>query len=110
MEYPAQIVSGTPVAFKMWWVNSGVAPIYEKYTLAVALDDHIMKTTADIKKWLPGDAVVEEPLTIPQLPPKTYRVRVALLDPKTGKPAIRLGTEGRAADGWYDVGTAQVSR
>jgi len=30
-------------------------------------------------------------------------LRVALLDPSTQKPAIRLAIEGRGADGWYTL-------
>ncbi len=31
-----------------------------------------------------------------------------LLDPGTGRPAIRLAIQGRESDGWYDLGTIQV--
>jgi hypothetical protein len=31
-------------------------------------------------------------------------VRIALLDPRTEQPAIRLAIEGRQPDGWYDLG------
>ncbi len=37
-----------------------------------------------------------------------YRVRVALLDPRTGQPAIKLAIEGRQPDGWYDVGAISI--
>jgi Domain of unknown function (DUF4832) len=110
VEYPETVVSGGQAPIKMWWVNAGVAPVYQPYTLALAFDDQVVKLTADVQKWLPGDWVVEDPVAIPQLAAKTYRLRVALLDPRTGTPAIRLGIEGRAADGWYDLGTIRVNR
>jgi hypothetical protein len=31
-------------------------------------------------------------------------LRVALLDPRTRVPAIRLAVTGRQSDGWYDLG------
>jgi hypothetical protein len=42
------------------------------------------------------------------LKPGAYRLRLALLDPRTGDPAIKLAIEGRQPDGWYDVGEIQV--
>jgi hypothetical protein len=32
-----------------------------------------------------------------------------MLDPETGKPAIRLGIQGRQADGWYDMGSVRIA-
>ena len=61
-----------------------------------------------MRKWLPGDAVVEEDVDVPQLKAGQYRLRVALLDPHTRQPAIRLGIEGRDQDGWYDLGSVSV--
>jgi hypothetical protein len=45
---------------------------------------------------------------VPQVRPGTYRIRVALLDPQTRKPAIQLGIAGRAEDGWYELGKVKV--
>lgn len=93
---------------KMWWVNTGVAPIYDAYILALQLHsasgDVVIDVPADVRKWLPGDALVEEPVPIPAGIQGDYRIRVALLDPRTQKPAIRLGIAGRTLDGWYDLG------
>jgi hypothetical protein len=35
-------------------------------------------------------------------------VRVALLDPSTGKPAIKLAIKGRTEDNWHDVGAIEI--
>jgi hypothetical protein len=35
-------------------------------------------------------------------------VRVALLDPQTARPAIKLAIEGREEDGWYGLGEVRV--
>jgi hypothetical protein len=35
-------------------------------------------------------------------------VRVAMLDPITRKPVIRLAMEGRQDDGWYQVSDIKV--
>jgi len=63
----------------------------------------------DIRKWLPGDAVYDGTLYVPEnLSEGNYDVRIAMLDPRTGKPAIRLAVEGRQEDGWYAMGSLMV--
>jgi len=99
----------------MWWLNAGVAPIYGKYWLAVKLRSAngktIIRTPEDIRKWLPGDAVVDDLLYVPEsLVPGIYRLRIAMLDPRTEQPAIRFGIDGRQVDGWYDMGSLTVEK
>jgi hypothetical protein len=43
-----------------------------------------------------------------RLKPGAYRVRVAILDPRTEQPAIQLAIEGRQPEGWYDLGEIRV--
>jgi hypothetical protein len=58
---------------------------------------------------MPGDAVYDGTVYVDDgLKPGEYRVSVGILDPRTGKPAIRLAIEGRQPDGWYDVGRLKV--
>ncbi|HLY20121.1 MAG TPA: DUF4832 domain-containing protein [Bryobacteraceae bacterium] len=112
IEYPGTVAAGSAAAIKMWWVNSGVAPVYRPCTLALAFDskgEHAaINVPADVRKWLPGDVVVEEDVPAPRLKTGNYRLRVGLLDTVTRKPAIRLGIAGRTEDGWYDLGSVAV--
>jgi hypothetical protein len=63
----------------------------------------------DVRKWLPGDAVYDGTVFVPAaLKPGAYRIRVALLDRRTRRPAVRLAIRGRADDGWYDLGAVEV--
>ncbi len=109
LEYPSEVVPGQMMPINMWWLNEGVSPIYYPYTLALqffseqgAAEIH---TGADIRQWLPGDALFESTLYVPEsLKPGKYHLRVGLLDPRTGHPAIRLAIAGRQPDGWYDLG------
>ena len=56
-----------------------------------------------------GDSVYENTVSVPhELKPGKYRVRVALLDPHTRKPAIRLAIAERQEDGWYNMGEITV--
>jgi hypothetical protein len=72
-------------------------------------ENRTIRTGAEIRKWLPGDAVFEDSLHVPNdLKPGSYRLRVALLDARTLQPAIRLAIEGREPDGWYTLGSITV--
>jgi hypothetical protein len=113
LEYPVTTKRGTSMPISMWWLNAGVAPIYKEYWLAAELRSGekatVLRLPADLTKWLPGDAVVDQSLFIPaDLAPGTYRFRVALLDPVTSQPAVLLAIKGRQPDGWYDLGSVEV--
>ncbi|MGB7549122.1 MAG: DUF4832 domain-containing protein [Terracidiphilus sp.] len=115
LEYPTHITLGSMMPVHMWWFNAGVAPIYQEYKLAVQLQSQdnqaVIQVPADVTKWLPGDSVVDESLYISSsLAPGKYRVRISLVDPVTGEPAIRLAIQGRQPDGWYDLGSIEVEK
>lgn len=113
LEYPQAVAPGSMAMIHMWWLNAGVAPIYRKYTLAMQLTNDSAHATVplpvDIRKWLPGDSVYDGAIYVPtNLKPGSYHLRVGMLDPLTGQPAIQLAIEGRQIDGWYDVGSIRV--
>ena len=113
LEYSKVVASGTMMPVHMWWLNEGVAPIYKEFTLAMELRSPKMAAAisvpVDIRKWLPGDAVYDGTLYVPEnLTEGNYDVRIGMLDPRTGKPAIRLAVEGRQEDGWYAMGSLTV--
>ena len=107
------VKAGRMMALSMWWLNAGVAPVYHDYTVAIELRSPaagaVIGTDADVRKWLPGDAVYDGTVYVPHdLPPGEYGLRIALLEARTGRPAIRLAIEGRQADGWYEPGEIRV--
>jgi hypothetical protein len=113
LEYPRTVKTGAMMPLHMWWLNAGVAPVYREYELAVELQSDagsaVIKLPVDVRKWLPGDAIFDGTLYVPAgLKPGSYRVRVALLDPRTERPAIRLAIEGRQPDGWYDLSAVSI--
>ncbi|MGH9397041.1 MAG: DUF4832 domain-containing protein [Terriglobia bacterium] len=115
LEYPRSVKAGAMMPVHMWWLNAGVAPVYRDYILAIELysakGSDVIQTAAQVKQWLPGDAVFDGTVYVPtDLKPGTYRFRVALLDSRTRLPAIRLAIEGRQPDGWYDLGSIIVIR
>jgi hypothetical protein len=113
LEYARSTKAGAMMPLHMWWLNAGVAPVYRPYELAIQMSSPtgtaIIKLPVDVRKWLPGDAVYDGTVNIPAaLKSGDYRLRVALLDPRTQQPAVRLAIEGRQPDGWYDLGSVSV--
>jgi len=107
--YPKRVKAGSMMAVSLLWNNEGVAPIYGEYQVAIEVGDAVMPVPVDIRKWKPGDWLYEGNLFLSgKVKAGTYRFRVAILDPRTGKPAIRLGIEGRQPGGWYDLGQIEV--
>ena len=69
-------------------MNAGVAPPYRPFELALQLRSadtvSVIRLPADVKSWLPGDAIWEGDLFVPEtLTPGEYSLRLALLDPRT---------------------------
>jgi hypothetical protein len=113
LEVPRSVRRGSMLPVSMWWLNAGVSPVYGDYKLAIRLSNTaasaVIPTPADVRKWLPGDAVFEDSVYVPDtLAPGEYRFALALLDARTGTPAIRLAIEGGAPDGWYDLGAVRI--
>jgi hypothetical protein len=113
LEYSKNVPAGTMMPVHMWWLNAGVAPAYGDYDLVVQLrsekNSAMIPIPVDVRKWLPGDAVYDGTVFIPaELESGPYEVRIAMLDPRTKKPAIRFANEGRLEDGWYAMGSLNV--
>lgn len=113
LEYPKRVSAGSMMPIHMWWLNAGVAPIYREISLAVQLRSPktatVIRVPVEVRKWLPGDAVFDGTLYVPEtLPEDVYDLRVAMLDPRTGHPAVRLAIEGRQDDGWYSMGSLTI--
>ena len=114
LEYPRVVKAGQMMPVHMWWLNAGVAPTYRQFTLTLqfqsAAGSQNVPFTSDVTKWLPGDAVVDQLVYVPDsLAAGTYRIRLALLDPRTNQPSVRLAIKGRESDGWYMLGTITIT-
>ena len=111
--YPGTVKSGGELAFTSWWDNQGVAPCYKKFPLALRLKRGeravVMRAGADITTWLPGDNLFDSAVTVPtDLPRGDYDLALALLDPTSKEPTVKLAIEGRDDEGWYKMGTIRV--
>lgn len=107
---------GSKLNIKMQWNNKGVAPFYYKWPLELSLADsngNIVAqtiTSEDITKWLPGVTKTEQSIDIPKnLKAGTYTLCVAIIDPSTGKPGIKLSIEGMRSDGRYALDTIKIT-
>ena len=111
--YPVAVSPQGKLGFSSWWENKGVAPIYRRFPLALRLKSAqrtvVLPTTADIRKWLPGDSLFDDAVYLPaDLPLGEYELSLAILDPQTRSPKVKLAIDGRQPDGWYQLGRIEV--
>ncbi|MFT5128127.1 MAG: hypothetical protein ACI8W8_001736 [Rhodothermales bacterium] len=97
----------------MEFENTGVAPPYKDYVLAIKLsggtDPIILKSNTKTREWLPGTHQVNEELLLPEtLSAGSYEIAISLLDPSDLKPAIRLANKGLNEDRWFPLGNMQI--
>jgi hypothetical protein len=111
--YPQAVSSNGKLAFTSWWENKGVAPCYKKYSLALRLRNdrrtELFLTDANITTWLPGDNVYDDAVFLPaDMPVGDYEISLALVDPSSRQPKVKLAIEGLEEDGWYRLGRIKV--
>jgi len=110
--YPATVAARGRLAFTSWWENKGVAPCYKPLTLALRLKGPrtvVLATGADVRTWLPGDAIYDGALFLPEaMPAGDYELGIALVDPQTREPKVKLAIEGLQPNGWYGLGPVKV--
>ena len=111
VRYPATFSSDTPLRIEMEWINRGVGRAIQDFDLHGSLvdsQDQVVGTAnagpLGNDQWIRGQSYpVAKELRF-SVPPGQYRLCLAVIDPRTGKPiALPLG-EGRA-DGSYGIGT-----
>jgi len=115
-KYPDKVRANGKLSFESWWENKGVAPCYNKnYELALRLKNKessiVLVTDADIREWLPGDAVYNDGVFIPYgLSPGNYELQISIIDRQYRQPRIKLAIEGRDEEGWYTLGNIEVTK
>ena len=127
--YPLAVQPGKPLSVKLSVRNTGSAPFYLDWPVAVALLDPATKKPVwsaplagvDIRKWLPGEnwdsaafayrrpAVPYHDEGLATLPadiqPGKYIVALALLDRQGGMmPSARFANENYFRGGWHPLG------
>jgi hypothetical protein len=96
-------------------VNRGAAPIYYRWPLEIGIVDAAgvlqskIRSSQDIRTWLPGTRQVSVDVPVPAtLPAGEYTLTAAILDPTNGQPGIDLAIEGRRSDGRYTLGSFAI--
>lgn len=113
LTYPAVAPAGGELPFTSWWENKGVAPCYHPFRPALALkrgeERIVLPIDADIRTWMPGDSLCDGAVTVPAgIAPGDYELQVGILDPRTGRPKVKLAIAGADAEGWYTMGGVDI--
>lgn len=113
--YPDTIGPNRKLEFTSWWENQGDAPCYESFPFALLLSKGrlttVMITGADIRTWMPGDNLYNNSVFIPaDFPDGDYTLSVAIVDPFTHQPKVKLAIQGMQSDGWYSMGKIKVQQ
>ncbi len=111
--YPATIDASRNLAFTSWWENKGDAPAYRRYPLALRLksakNSAVLITDADVRTWMPGDNLYNNSVFVPgSVSAGDYTLEIALVDPSTREPKVKLAIAGVEPDGWYPMGTINL--
>jgi len=136
LQHAPQARAGDPLDVAMTWQNTGSAPCYRPYRVACRLSNeagyaHTVVSGIAVNQWLPGtiepftEEFSKEPQDLPpgdpvavtqrlDLPADTpagvLTLAIAIVDGPAAVPIVRLGTRGRAADGWYPLSRLTVTR
>jgi hypothetical protein len=115
LRHESTVEAGRALQVSLEWENVGVAPPYFDYRLALRLtpvsegEPVISVQETSIRGWLPGARSIEALLRVPEgLPARTYDLAVAIVEPSTGVPAVRLAIAGRTDSGWYPLSQVEV--
>ncbi|MBI2927865.1 MAG: DUF4832 domain-containing protein [Verrucomicrobia bacterium] len=118
LEHEARVKTGEKLAVSMGWENVGVAPPYGDHLVAFRLARQgeakekaiVSVGKTSIRGWLPGKKEVAESVAVPsKLAAGTCELAVAVVEPLTDEPAVRLANLGRDPAGWYPVSRVEVT-
>ncbi|MFC1525697.1 DUF4832 domain-containing protein [Candidatus Latescibacterota bacterium] len=107
-----KVARGGRMGLTMWIENTGVAPIYRPYQLALRVQageaDLVLPLGVDAQDWQPGDAWIEKALRLPDSLTGTARLAVGLVHPDTQEPRVRFAVEETDDQGWVPVGETEI--
>ena len=94
--------------------NTGVAPPYKSYVLAMRLrgggKSIVLDTDAKPAAWLPGTHRFVAELNLPDEAQRgDYELSIGVLSPHDRKPRVKLAIEGQDAEGWYPLSRVSVT-
>jgi hypothetical protein len=116
VSHPDRLARGETLTVNMKWSNTGVGKLYRRYPLVLYLLDSTGAVVCqqgqaeiDPTAWLPGDQAIAVTLRLPGgLQAGQYTLGLALVDPTSKKPAIRLAIDAPQTDRLYRVSAVRV--
>jgi hypothetical protein len=116
VSHPDSITRGESLTVNTKWSNVGVGKLYRRYLLELYLVDSngavvCQQEQAEIDPtgWLPGDQTVAAGLRVPtRLQTGLYTLGLALVEPTSRKPAIRLAIDAPQTDRLYRLSSVRV--
>ncbi|WP_091183711.1 S-layer homology domain-containing protein [Paenibacillus catalpae] len=116
VKHSGSAARGTSISVETVLNNKGVAPFYQDWKLEYSLADangtivYKQQQDTDLRSLLPGRHVMDNRLDLPSaLAAGSYKLNVAVIDPATDAPGMKLAIEGKRPDGRYEVGSLTVS-
>ncbi len=116
---PSEIKPGANLLLRTRWVNQGVTPSYEPWTVEFTLwkdgGAHPVArviSALNLQTFLPTKEPFEvrDLVTMPKKISKgTYELRVQITDPACYRSPLRLAIEGATAEGSYSLGAIHVN-
>jgi hypothetical protein len=115
MKLPLEARAGTRIPMSFYVDNVGCAPIYRPYPLAIRFrqrgGQHVVRLKEDLWTWMPGNHWFEESVEVPAaLKPGEAQVDLAIVDPKTDRPKVRLAIQERLDDGWHPMSSLDIRK
>jgi hypothetical protein len=116
LEHPEKVQAGGKLNVRLRWENIGVAPPYRDYRVAVRLSraeaggqSSVAGMGESIQGWLPGARENQVEIEVPGAMQKgVYDLAVAVVEPASQTPEVKLATQKRGADGWHTLSRLKV--
>jgi hypothetical protein len=115
-EMPIVVKFGKDMPIKFDFSNAGIAPFYYDWPVKIYLFDENGKIIGtyplqmDLRKILPDQAYqVSFTLPVGSQENGKYSIGIAIIDPRTGKPGVKLANESVRQDLIQEVGTFEVN-
>jgi hypothetical protein len=107
--------AGKSTDVQMWIDNTGVAPIYRDYALALRFqqgvrNETILLNSSKPQDWLPGDHWISERVKVPPgFKSGSAHLSVGIVERQTLQPAVSFAVREMYADRWVPCGVIEIS-
>jgi hypothetical protein len=107
------------LAFSVKWLNKGVAPAYNPYSLWVKMESKdnqytMMISESDTRDWLPGQIIQESyALELPaEVESGEYLIKIKMTTGTDDRQTVKLGLKEQLLnkDGFYELFSIQIKK